>query len=170
LFTQIAVLVHKFARVYFSYGITMRNTSSIRKNVSLCWVGNIKLVIFTCYGCQGIKCKYAIFSVKWFISIRFNIVISFIYFNMGLLHKDKLFLLYCDLDNTPDLLVYILTNEWIYVMIVCKHCYCSGSSGIVSMTNFWILILHIFIHFKGQGCRFLTVYLWCDSHWNVGNL
>ena len=79
------------------------------------------------------------------------------------------FLLYCDLDTTPDLLVYILTNVSGEVLIVCKHCECSGSSGIVSKTNFWILILHIFIHLKSQGCRFLTVYLWCDSHWNVGN-
>jgi hypothetical protein len=34
------------------------------------------------------------------------------------------------------------------VLIVCKHCECSGSSGIVSKTNSWILILHIFIHLK----------------------
>ena len=87
---KIAVLVHRFVRVYFSYDITMRNTSSLRKCISLYWGGNVKLCVFTYYGCQGIKCKYAIFCVKWFTSIRFNIVISFIYFNMELLRKDSI--------------------------------------------------------------------------------
>jgi hypothetical protein len=88
LFTKIAVLVHSFARVYFSYDITMRNMSSLCKCISLYWGGNVKLFVFTYYGCQRIKCKYAIYSVKWFTSIHFNIVISFIHFNMELLCKD----------------------------------------------------------------------------------
>jgi hypothetical protein len=158
------VLLHKFARVYFSYDITIKNTSSWRQCISLYWGDNVKLVVFTYYGCQGIKCKHAIFSVKWFTFIRFDIVISFIYFNMEFLRKDSI----------PFILWF-----WYYpwsacqmsgdVLIVCKHCECSGSSRRVSKTNFWVLILHILMHLKSHGCRFLIVYLWCDSHWNVGN-
>jgi hypothetical protein len=90
LFTKITVHVHKFARVYFSYDITMRNMSSLRKCISLYWLGNVKLFVFTYYGCQGIKRKYAIFSVKWSTSIHFNMVISFIYFNRELQRKDSI--------------------------------------------------------------------------------
>jgi hypothetical protein len=129
--------------------------------------GDVKLFVFTYYGCQRIKCKYAIFSVKWFTTIRFNIVISFIYFNMELLRK----------DNIP----FILWS-WYHPWSACKWVEMFSSyvnianvrvllvdSSRVSKTNFWILILHIFIHLKSQGCRLLIVYLWYDSHWNVGN-
>jgi hypothetical protein len=151
-------------RVYFSYEITMVNTSSLPKCISLYWGGSVKLFVFTYHGCQGLKCRYAIFSVKWFTSIRFNVVISFIYFNMELLRKDSI-----------PFILWSWYHPWsacLYcgdVLIVCKHCECLGSSDIVSKTNSWISILHIFIHLKNQGCRFLTVYLWCDNHRNVGS-
>jgi hypothetical protein len=150
--------------LYFGYDITKRNASPLRKCRSLYWVGNIKLFVFTHYDYQWIKCKYAMFSVKWFRNFCFSILISFIYFNMELLRKDSIpFILWSWHHPWSACLHY-----W-QMHIVCEHCKWSGSFGIVSKTNLWILILHIFMHLTSQGCKFYTVYWWCDSHWNVGN-
>jgi hypothetical protein len=147
--------------VHFSYDITMRNASWWRKCISLNWGGNVKLFIFT----YTKTMKESNLNMQYFLWSDLHLFVLILwlalFISIGNLYTKIVFFLYCDLDTTPDLLESLL--------IVCKHCECSGSSGIVSKTNFWILILHIFIHLKSQGCRFLPVYLWCDSHWNVGN-
>jgi hypothetical protein len=43
-----------------------------------------------CLSLHTVAVKDAIFSVKLYTFIRFNIVISFIYFNMELLRKDSI--------------------------------------------------------------------------------
>jgi hypothetical protein len=142
----------------------MRNTPSLRKCIWLYWgVMSNRLSLHTMAANESNVNMQCFLWNDLDLSICFSIVISFIYFNMELLRKNKIpFILWSWHHPWSACLHY-----W-QIHIVCKQCELSASSGIVSKTNFSISFLHIYMRLKSQGCRFLTVYLWCDSHWNVG--
>jgi hypothetical protein len=62
-FTKKTVLIHKFAKMYFSYEITMRNTSSLRKYIYRCIEG----VMSNCLSLHTMAVKETSVNMQYFL-------------------------------------------------------------------------------------------------------